>query len=86
MALATSTNTSFLDRLYKNRQQCTLTCSGLQLAKQLDLREDIVTVIVMEVVDSVSSVLPHMSHRRDGERTTEFLGQLIDWVTCSNRM
>ena len=62
MALAMGTNTSFLDRLYKNyRQQCTLTCSGLQLAKQLDLREDnIVTIIVMEVVlvDSVSGVLP----------------------------
>ena len=52
MALATGTNISFLDRLYKkNSQQCTLTCSGLQLAKQLDSQEDIVTVIVTEVVD-----------------------------------
>ena len=69
-------NTSFLDRLYKYRQQCTLTYSGLQLAKQLESREDIVMVIVTEVVDSVSGFgLPsHMSCRRDGKRTNEFLG------------
>ena len=35
------TNTSFLYRLYtKKRLQWTLSCSGLQLAKQLDPRED----------------------------------------------
>ena len=53
MALATGTNTTFLDTLY------------LQLAKQLDSRGDIVTVIVMEVVDSVSGILPaYISHER----------------------
>ena len=61
MALATGMNTSFLE----NRQKCTLTCSGLQLAKQLDSQEDTVTAIVMEVVDSVSGVLPsHVSQER----------------------
>ena len=57
MGLAIGTNTSFLDRLYKDRQQCTLTCTGLQLAKQLDSQEDIVIVIVMEVVDMLSFTL-----------------------------
>ena len=38
----------------KNRRQSTLTCSGLQLAKQLDSWEDIVRVILTEGVDSVS--------------------------------
>ena len=37
----------------KLRQQLTLTCSGLQLAKQLDSCEDIAPVIVMEIADSV---------------------------------
>ena len=42
-----------------------VTCSSLQLAKQLDSREDIVTVIVTEVADSVSGVLPsHVSQER----------------------
>ena len=36
----------------------TLTCSGLQLAKQLDSREDIVRVIVTEVVDCAFGFLP----------------------------
>ena len=39
-------------------RQWTLTCSGLQLAKQLDSREDIVRVIVMEVVYSAFGFLP----------------------------
>ena len=56
MALSICTNTSFLDRQYK--KQATITCSGLQLAKQFDSREDIVIVIVTEVVYSVSGVLP----------------------------
>ena len=58
MALAIGTNISSLDRLYKTTRQWTLTCSGLQLAKQLDSREDIVRVIVMEVVGSASGFLP----------------------------
>ena len=37
---------SWTDRT-KNRRQWTLTCSGLQIAKQLDSREDIVVVIVI---------------------------------------
>ena len=37
----------------KNRRQWTLTCSGLQIAKQLDSREGIVAVIVMYVADFV---------------------------------
>ena len=52
-----------LNRLYK--KHCTLTCSGLRLAKQLDSWEDIVTVIITEVVDSVSGILPsHVSQER----------------------
>ena len=42
-----------------DNRELRLTCSGLQLAKQLDSWEDVVTVIVTEVVDSVSGVLPH---------------------------
>ena len=34
---------SFLDRLYKKTNYGHLQCSGLQLAKQLDSREDIVS-------------------------------------------
>ena len=46
MTLATGTNSCFLGRQYKkHRRQWTLTCSGLQIAKQLDSREDIVRVI-----------------------------------------
>ena len=72
MTLAIGTNTSFFDRsdYTKNRQQCTLTYSGLQLAKPLDSQEDIVTVIVTEVVDSVSvsGVLPsHVLQERQRE-------------------
>ena len=59
MALATGTDSSFLDRLYKNKQQRTLSCSGLQIAKQLDSKDG--AVIVTEVVDSVLRFLPsHM--------------------------
>ena len=56
MALAIGMNTySFFDRPYKTRQQCT---------QQLDSQEDIVMVIIMEVVDSVSGILPsHISQR-----------------------
>ena len=39
-------------------RQWTLICIGLQLAKQLDSREDIVRVIIMEVVDSAFGSLP----------------------------
>ena len=68
MALTTGTNTSFLDRLYKktgnNVQLHGVACSGLQLAKQLDSQKDIV-IVVMEIVDSVSGVLPsHVSQER----------------------
>ena len=53
LALATGTNTSYLDRLYKTNQQMeTYIFSGLQLGKQLDSWEDIVRVVIMEVVDS----------------------------------
>ena len=53
-ALATGTNTSFLDGLYKPSNKWGLTFSGLQLGKQIDLWEDMVMVQVdiMEVVDS----------------------------------
>ena len=40
-------STSFLDRLYRKQAKWTLTCSRLQIPKQLDSREDIVGVIVM---------------------------------------
>ena len=43
MALTTGTNTSFLDRLYE--KQATV-YTYMELAKQLDSREDIVTVTV----------------------------------------
>ena len=39
-------------------RQWTLTCSGLQIAKQLDSREVIVQVIVTEVVDYTFGFLP----------------------------
>ena len=60
MALTMGTNSSFLDSLYKNRQQWALTCCGLHIAKQLNSREDniIVRVIVMDVVNSIFSPLP----------------------------
>ena len=61
MALATL---AFWTDCTKARQQWTLTCtcSDLQLAKQLDSREDIIQVIVVEVVDSVFGFLPsHIS-------------------------
>ena len=61
MALATGTNSSFfLDRLYKKTDDDghLHNYSGLQIAKQLDSREDIVGIIVMEVVDSVLRLLP----------------------------
>ena len=58
--------------------QWTLTCSGLQLAKQLDSREDIVRVIVTEVVDSAFGFsLAVTGLARDGDQTNEFLGLLI---------
>ena len=82
MALATGANSSFLDRLYKKTgdKLWTLTCSGLQIAKQLDSIEDIVGVIVTEVVDSVLRFLPsHMPLERwRANYTNDFLGQLID--------
>ena len=57
MALATGTNTSFLDRLYKKQVTVEPTCRGLHIAKQLDSREDIVVVIVIQVVDFALCVL-----------------------------
>ena len=52
----------------KTTQQWTLICSGLQLAKQLDSREDIVRVIITEVVDSAFGFLPSqvLRERRRG--------------------
>ena len=55
----------------------TCTCSGLQLAKQLDSREDIIWVIVKEVVDSALASCLHRSCERDSKQTIEFLGLLI---------
>ena len=50
--------------------QWTLTlCSGLQLVKQLDSREDIVRVMVTEVVDSVSGFLPSQILQERCKRT-----------------
>ena len=65
MALAIGTNISSLDR--QCMRQWTLTCSGLQLAKQLDSREDIVQVIVTEVVDSAFGFLPSQVLRERGQ-------------------
>ena len=48
MALATGTNTTLI--CTKNRQQWTLIFSGLQLANQLDSREGIVGVMVVDLV------------------------------------
>ena len=93
MTLATCMNTSFLDRLYKKQatmdtynlseragtQTRTLTCSGLQSAKQLDSRGVIVRIIVTEVLDAVLLFLPsYISQETDGEQTNEFTDQLID--------
>ena len=77
------TNISSLDRLYKNHATMDTqysTCSGLQLAKQLDSREDIVRVIVTEVVDSAFSFLPSQVLRETANKlqTNEFLGL---WIT-----
>lgn len=59
---------SFLERLY-NKQVTKFddghTCSGLQLATQLDSREDNVRIIVTEV----SAILHSHSYLRDGEQT-----------------
>ena len=44
--------------LEKQEAVWTLTCGGLQLAKQLDSQEYIVQVIVTEVADSVFGFLP----------------------------
>ena len=49
--------------------QWTLTCSGLQLAKELDSLEDIVRVIVMEVVDSEGLPLPSQVLRESWRAT-----------------
>ena len=50
-----------LDRMYKKRQQWTLTrtytCSRLPLANQPNSREDTVGVIITEIVDSISGFL-----------------------------
>ena len=57
-------------------QQWTLTCSGLQLAKQLDSREDIVQVIITEVIDpALPDFLPSQVLRERGR--ANFLGLLI---------
>ena len=54
-----------MDRLYKNNATMdTYTCSGLQLAKQLDSLEDIVQVT--EVVDSAFGFLPSQVLRERG--------------------
>ena len=72
MALATGTNTSSLDGLYKKTGS--LTCGGLQLAKQLDSRESIVGVIVTEVVDSVSYfLLPRLAGEIANKLTSFFV-------------
>ena len=51
VVLATGMNTCFLDRLQKHRRQLALSCSGMQLAKQLD-SQDIAQVIATEIADS----------------------------------
>ena len=49
-------------------------CSGLQLAKRLDSREDIVRAIVTEVVDSAFGFLPSQVLReRRVSKLTSFL-------------
>ena len=67
MTLATGTNTiaSWAD-CTKTTRQWTLIGSGLQLAKQLDSREDIVWVIVVEVVDSAFGFLPSQVLQKGG--------------------
>ena len=48
---------SFWDGMYKNRHNGH-SCSGVQLAKQIDSCEDTARVIVTKVVDSVFGLLP----------------------------
>ena len=52
-----------------------LTCSSLQLARQLDSCGG---VVVMEVADSVIGFCVQMSEEGDGKQTNKFLGQLIN--------
>ena len=51
---------------------------GVQLAKQLDSREDIARVITIEVVESAFGFLPsYIGLARESEQTNGFLGLLI---------
>ena len=68
MALATGTNIRFLGGLYKNHATMdTYMYGGLQLAKRLNLREDIVRAIATEVVDSAFSFLSSQVLRERGQ-------------------
>ena len=78
MTLATGTNTSFLDRLYKIRHIWTLTCSSHSY-----LNSSIHPKILSESSSRRKKVVflascLHTSHKRDGEQTNKFLGQLIN--------
>ena len=80
MALAIGTNISSLDSLSQKPHAVTvrtLTCSGLQLAKQLDAI--IVRVVITKVVDYVFGFLPSQVFReiRRAKKANELLGLLI---------
>ena len=75
VALATGGNDSYWTDRSKVKQHWALTCSGLQLARQLDSWGE---VIVMEVADSVIGFLCSDVGEGDGKWTNKFLGQLIN--------
>ena len=60
----------------KTRQQWALTFIGPQVAKKLDSWKDIVSVIIMEVIDSEVGFLPSQTLR---ERRRSYLD--IDWFS-----
>ena len=84
--IATGMNTSFLDGLYKTKQQNygdlhSVACS--LIGKQLNSWEDIVRVVITEVVDSDFDSRVLKSCEGSYEQAN---GQLIDSAMCSNRM
>ena len=75
VALATGGNDSYWTDRSKIKQYWALTCSGLQLARQLDSCGG---VVVVKVADSVIGFLCSDVGEGDGKRTNKFLGQLIN--------
>ena len=81
-SIQTQTLASWTDYT-KTRQQWAHTFSGLQIAKELDLLQDIVPVIIT-ILNSVYCL--HKAYERDGEGANEVLRQLIDLAMCFDRM